>query len=156
RKDAKEESKEEQPELSWRPSLAAWQETPLNVKVADFGLAKCLGGEDGLTRTGAVLGTPSYVAPEQAAGRVKDVGPATDVYGLGATLSHRPPGGPRFSGPSDVAPLRGVIEGAPVPPRRLTPAVPPDLAAICLKALAKDPAERYASARELADDLGRF
>jgi Protein kinase domain len=159
RQDAKKEIKEGAPKPSWRSSLAglaAWNETPLTATVADFGLAKCLDGEHGLTRTGAVLGTPAYVAPEQAAGRVKEVGPATDVYGLGAILYHLLTGRPPFSGPNDMATLQRVIDEDPVPPRRLNPAVPPDLAAICLKAMAKDPAQRYPSAGAMADDLGRF
>jgi hypothetical protein len=158
RKDAKEESKAEEPKspLLFLGGLASLRETPFTPKVSDFGLAKCLDNDDGLTRTGAVLGTPSYMAPEQAAGRAKDVGPATDVYALGAILYELLTGRPPFRGPSAMATLQQVVHEEPAPPRRLNPAVPPDLAAVCLKALAKDPAQRYDTALALAEDLDRF
>jgi predicted Ser/Thr protein kinase len=125
-------------------------------KVADFGLAKRLEGEAGQTRTGAVLGTPNYMAPEQAAGRVKEVGPATDVYGLGAILYECLTGRPPFQGTTLLETLEQVRSQAPVPPRLLQPRVPCDLETVCLKCLEKDPHRRYASARELADELRRY
>jgi serine/threonine-protein kinase len=125
-------------------------------KVADFGLAKRLEGEAGQTRTGAVLGTPNYMAPEQAAGRVKEVGPAADTYGLGAILYEMLTGRPPFQGTTLLETLEQVRSQAPVPPRLLRPQVPRDLETVCLKCLEKDSARRYASARELADELRRY
>ncbi len=126
-------------------------------KLSDFGLAKWMDREDGLTETGAVLGTPSYMSPEQAVGSQHGtLGPPTDVYGLGATLyellTRRPP----FRGASTFETLQQVIYEPPVPPRVLNPAVHPDLDAVCLKCLEKDPARRYATAQELANDIHRW
>ncbi|HSQ54881.1 MAG TPA: protein kinase, partial [Gemmata sp.] len=110
-----------------------------------------------LTETGAVLGTPSYMAPEQAVGSKRGtLGPPTDVYGLGATLYELLTGQAPFRGASTFETLQRVINDAPVPPRRLNPAVHPDLNAVCLKCLEKDPARRYATAQELANDLHRW
>jgi WD40 repeat protein len=123
-------------------------------KVTDFGLAKKL-DEAGQTQTGAVMGTPSYLAPEQAAGG-KDVGPAVDVYALGAILYECLTGRPPFQGEGAMQTIRLVCTQEPVPPAQLNPGVPADLETVCLKCLEKEPARRYASAAELADDLGRF
>jgi tetratricopeptide (TPR) repeat protein len=124
-------------------------------KITDFGLAKLL-DEAGLSVTGSVLGTPSYMAPEQAAGRSDAVGPAADSYALGAILYECLTGHPPFKAESPMDTLVQVINDEPVPPRRLQPKCPRDLETICLKCLHKEPARRYASAQELAGDLGRF
>jgi tetratricopeptide (TPR) repeat protein len=125
-------------------------------KIADFGLAKRLEGEAGQTESGAVLGTPSYMAPEQAAGRSAQVGPAADTYALGALLYELLTGRPPFLGESPLDTVLQVRSQDPVPPRRLQPTLPRDLETICLKCLRKEPAKRYASAAALADDLRRF
>jgi serine/threonine protein kinase len=125
-------------------------------KIADFGLAKLVDEQAGLTLTDAVLGTPSYMAPEQASGQVHQVGPAADIYALGATLYELLTGRPPFRAATAWQTLKQVRFKEPVPPRRLEPSVPPILEAICLKCLAKEPRRRYASASELADDLRRF
>jgi WD40 repeat protein/tRNA A-37 threonylcarbamoyl transferase component Bud32 len=125
------------------------------AKVSDFGLAKKL-DEPGQTRTGAVMGTPSYMAPEQAAGRTSDVGPAADVYALGAVLYECLTGRPPFRAATAVETLRQVLADEPVPPRALQPSVPRDLETVCLKCLQKEPGRRYASAADLADELARF
>jgi hypothetical protein len=124
-------------------------------KIADFGLAKHLVGDSALTRTGETLGTPTYIAPEQIGGG-KPLGPATDVYGLGGILYECLTGRPPFLGRHSLEVLLRVQCEDPIPPRRLVPAVPLDLQTIALKCLDKDPARRYGSAAELADDLGRF
>ncbi len=124
-------------------------------KVTDFGLAKKL-DEAGQTATGAVMGTPSYMAPEQAGGRGKALGPACDVYALGAILYECLTGRPPFRGPSAMDTVLQVVSDEPVPPRQLQGKTPRDLETICLKCLRKEPGRRYASARALADDLRRF
>jgi tetratricopeptide (TPR) repeat protein len=123
-------------------------------KLTDFGLARRLDGVSTDTRTGAVMGTPSYMPPEQARGEL--VGPAADVYALGAVLYELLTGRPPFLGHDAYAVLAGVLHEEVVPVRRLQPAVPRDLETICLKCLRKEPDARYATAPELAADLRRF
>jgi WD40 repeat protein/tetratricopeptide (TPR) repeat protein len=128
-------------------------------KVTDFGLAKHLSGhEDGEehTHAGSILGTPSYMAPEQAAGRVHDIGPPSDIYALGCILYECLTGHPPFRGDTPIATIRLVLEGEVVPPRRLITTVPRDLDTICLKALQKPTHRRYQTAEEMAEDLRRF
>jgi serine/threonine-protein kinase len=125
-------------------------------KVADFGLARQVEGGPGLTLSGTRVGTPSYMAPEQALGRSRAIGPATDVYALGVILYELLTGRPPFTGESAAETERQVIANDPVPPSRLNARVPRDLETICLKCLHKEPHRRYASAAALADDLGRF
>ena len=125
-------------------------------RITDFGLARKLEGDSRLTQTGAVLGTPSYMPPEQAAGRSEDLGVATDVYSLGAILYELLCGRPPFQAESPVDTLLLVLHAEPVSPRLLNPRLDRDLETISLKCLEKDGRRRYASAQDLADDLGRF
>src|SRR5579875_2355606 len=124
-------------------------------KITDFGLAKHLDVQS-QTRTGAILGTPSYMAPEQAESRAHAIGPATDVYGLGAILYEMLTGRPPFESDSSLTTLRKLLAQDPLPPSHLHLKVPRDLETICLKCLEKDPARRYHSAEDLAEDLHRF
>jgi tetratricopeptide (TPR) repeat protein/tRNA A-37 threonylcarbamoyl transferase component Bud32 len=124
-------------------------------KVTDFGLAKYLEAHDGLTESGVAMGTPSYMAPEQARGRSQAIGPACDVYALGAVLYECLTGRPPFRAESALDTVSLVVHQEPVPPRVLQPKLPRDLDTICLKCLQKDPARRYTSALDLADDLRR-
>lgn len=126
------------------------------LKIADFGLAKDLAAADGPTQLGDVLGTPSYMAPEQASGVQKKLTPAVDVYALGAILYEALTGHPPFLGSSSAETVVQVLSQEPVPPRRLRPDCPIDLETICLKCLEKLPAKRYESAAALADDLQRY
>jgi serine/threonine protein kinase len=130
--------------------------TTHHPKITDFGLAKKLDDQESLTRTGAVIGTASYMAPEQAKGDSKNVGPAADIYSLGAILYELLTGRPPFVGSSVVETLEGVRHHEPWPVRQFSPSVPRDLETICLKCLRKIASDRYASARDLADDLQSF
>jgi WD40 repeat protein len=125
-------------------------------KIADFGLAKRLDSHTGHTQTGDVLGTPSYMAPELAGGRSKEVGATTDVYALGAILYQLLTGRPPFRGATPLETMVQVTRDDPVPPRYLRPDLPRDLETITLKCLHKDSAKRYATAAALADDLRRW
>lgn len=125
-------------------------------KITDFGLAKKLDEGDGVTKTESVMGTPAYMAPEQARGKTKNVGPAADVYALGAMLYELLTGRPPFKAASAWDTIALVINKEPVAPRELNPKVSRDLETICLKCLQKDPARRYVSAEGLAEDLQRF
>ncbi len=126
------------------------------VKITDFGLAKRIDAEGrDVSQSGAIMGTAQYMAPEQAAGKVRDTGPAADVYALGALLYECLTGRPPFTGPQHVV-LVSVLSDEPMPPARLAPQVPRDLETICLKCLSKEPGRRYPSAETLADDLRRF
>ena len=125
-------------------------------KITDFGLVKQLDDPGGATQAGSVLGTPSYMAPEQAAGDLGQIGPATDVYALGAILYELVTGRPPFRAATSLETLEQVRSHEPVPPTRLQPRLPRDLETICLKCLRKEPGRRYVSALELADDLTAF
>jgi tetratricopeptide (TPR) repeat protein/tRNA A-37 threonylcarbamoyl transferase component Bud32 len=125
-------------------------------KIGDFGLAKKLDEDAGQTRTGTVLGTPSYMAPEQAEGRLDDVGPLSDLYSLGAILYELLTGRPPFKGSTVLDTLHQLRTMEPVPPVQFQPGVPRDLETIALKCLQKDPARRYAGCAALSEDLRRF
>jgi WD40 repeat protein len=127
-----------------------------DAHVTDFGLAKRLVGDQGQTQSGAVLGTPAYMAPEQAGGRSKRVTTAADVYSLGAILYQCLTGGPPFRGDTPLETLQQVLSEEPVTPRVHNRKAPHDLQTICLKCLQKDPRRRYPSAQALALDLERF
>jgi serine/threonine-protein kinase len=124
--------------------------------VADFGVARRLEQEAALTLSGVVVGTPGYMAPEQAAGHSRHLTTAADVYGLGAILYELLTGRPPFTGGTPAQVLRQVLEAEPVSPRELEPSVDRDLETLCLKCLEKDPARRYGSADELAEELERY
>jgi serine/threonine protein kinase len=135
------------------------QQPPLTAsqpKITDFGLAKRLDSESGQTQSGALLGTPAYMAPEQAAGASRQVGPAADIYALGAILYEMLTGRPPFTANEVTATLLRVQFEEPAPPSRLRPGLPRDLVTITLMCLEKRPSQRYASALALADDLERF
>ncbi len=124
--------------------------------VTDFGLAKMLSSDGQATRSGAIIGTPSYMAPEQAAGKTDEVGTLSDVYSLGAILYELLTGSPPFEASNPLDTLVQVLESEPTAPTRLRPDLPKPLEMICLKCLEKTPSARYASADELADDLKHF
>jgi serine/threonine-protein kinase len=124
-------------------------------KISDFGLVKRLADDAGQTQSGSIVGSPGYMAPEQAEGRSRDVGPLADVYGLGAILYHLLTGRPPFRASSVLDTLQQVRTQEPIPPSQFQPKLPRDLETICLKCLQKDPAKRYATAGELAEDLRR-
>ena len=125
-------------------------------RITDFGLAKQTALASGLTATGEVLGTPSYMPPEQAAGELAAIGPSADIYSLGAVLYAALTGRPPFQAATPIATLIQVRNADPVSPRLLNPVVKKDLETICLKCLEKEPQRRYASAGEMAEDLRRF
>jgi formylglycine-generating enzyme required for sulfatase activity/predicted Ser/Thr protein kinase len=126
------------------------------IKITDFGLAKLRSGDNYLTTEDSVLGTPSYMSPEQALGAGHSTGPEIDVYSLGAILYELLTGRPPHLGATVLETLALIREQDPVPPRQLQPPTPRDLETICLKCLAKMPTQRYATAGELAADLCRF
>lgn len=138
--------------------------TPANIllaadgspRISDFGLAKRLDGESAKTQTGAIFGTPSYMAPEQASGQGKRAGVTTDVYALGAILYELLAGRPPFRASTPLETLNQVLSEEPRTPRRFAARLPRDLETICLKCLCKVPQQRYASALELAEDLRRW
>ncbi|MGE3804397.1 MAG: protein kinase [Gemmataceae bacterium] len=123
-------------------------------KISDFGLVKRVATDSGLTQTGLILGTPTYMSPEQSKG--SNVGPATDIWALGIILYELLTGRPPFLGGDAMNTLNLVNNADPVPPRKLQPRLPRDLETICLKCLEKDPERRYPTARHLAEDLSRF
>jgi eukaryotic-like serine/threonine-protein kinase len=125
-------------------------------KITDFGLAKLLERDDGLTNVGELLGTPSYMAPEQVKGTSRQITPATDVYALGAILYEILTGRPPFKGTTPLSTLEQVSSEEPLTPSKIQRHTPRDLETICLKCLQKDPRRRYATADLLADDLRRF
>jgi serine/threonine-protein kinase len=126
------------------------------AKLTDFGLAKHLHQDTGLTAAGEAIGTPAYMPPEQARGDLSKLGPATDIYALGATFYELLTGRPPFRGETPGGTLARVLHDDIVPPRKLRPGLSLELEAVCLKCLEKNPARRYASARELAEDLRRW
>ncbi len=125
-------------------------------KIGDFGLAKFLLAADGISQNGVMLGTPSYMAPEQISNGGRNVDARTDVYALGAVLYEMLTGSPPFRGLTPMETLCQVAEGEIVSPSKIRRGLPPDLETICLKCLERNPSQRYATARELADDLRRF
>jgi serine/threonine protein kinase/tetratricopeptide (TPR) repeat protein len=143
------------------PPLPPWERGPGGdgetvPKIADFGLAKRLDHPDRMTRVGAVVGTPPYMAPEQAAGQNDRIGPATDIWALGTILYECLAGRPPFQTDSVFQTLEQIRQHEPISPRTLNLAVPRDLETICLKCLQKEPGKRYRSAEALGDDLGRW
>src|SRR5262249_42603669 len=122
----------------------------------DFGLAKLLDADSSQTQSGVVMGTPRYMAPEQATGSAKGIGPSADVYALGAILYECLTGRPPFLGATALDTLQQGRSAEPGPPSSLQPKVPRDVETVCLKCLQKEPARRYAAAAALADDLSRF
>jgi eukaryotic-like serine/threonine-protein kinase len=125
-------------------------------KITDFGLAKRLEADEGQTHTGQIMGTPSYMAPEQARGDTKLAGPPADIYALGAMLYEMITGRPPFKGVSAMDTVKQVLEQDPVSPSRIQFHVPRDLETICMKCLQKEPRKRYTTAKEMADDLNRY
>jgi tetratricopeptide (TPR) repeat protein/tRNA A-37 threonylcarbamoyl transferase component Bud32 len=125
-------------------------------KIVDFGIAKRLEVEEGHTRTGQIMGTPSYMAPEQAQGLTREIVPATDIYALGAILYEMLTGRPPFKGTNPVSTLRQVVDDDLLPPGRIESRIARDLETICMKCLQKEPAKRYGTALELDEDLRRY
>ena len=128
----------------------------IRVKLCDFGLAKDISDESDLTQTGVVMGTPGYMAPEQAMGQHKNLTPATDIHALGAILYELLTGQPPFRGESPLETIRMAVDKDPVAPRKLRAGIPIDLETMCLKCLQEHRVRRYQTATELADDLGAF
>jgi len=124
-------------------------------KISDFGLAKKLDDRRGQTQSGAIIGTPEYMSPEQAGSKKSQIGPATDIYALGAILYELLTGRPPFLAETPLDTLMEVLEQEPAPPRLINTKVDRDIETICMKCLEKDPADRYASALALAEDLRR-
>jgi eukaryotic-like serine/threonine-protein kinase len=157
-KDERKRMKEDNDADAPTPSAVAFVLQPHSLipKISDFGVAKRLAVDSGETREGDVIGTPAYMAPEQATGKNDRVGPATDVYSLGVILYELLTGRVPLQGPTTLETLILVRTEEPVAPRRLVPRIPYDLETICLKCLEKEPTHRYASAEELAKDLRRF
>ena len=143
-----EETLSDSPSLDWK--------APRTVKITDFGLAKILDHVGDETRSGAIIGTPAYMAPEQAKADLGQIGPQSDVYALGAILYELITGRQPFQARSDAETLRLVVSEDPCSPRQWKPQCPRDLEAICLKCLEKSPTKRYRSAGELGADLRRF
>jgi WD40 repeat protein len=136
-----------------KPSIDSSTDQP---RITDFGLAKRLEAETELTLSGQLLGSPNYVSPEQAAGKRGTIGKRSDVYSLGSILYHLLTGRPPFQGETLAEVFRQLADNDPPAPSLLTPKVPRDLETICLKCLQKEPSRRYQSARQLAEELGRF
>ncbi len=136
-----------------KPSNVMLDPAKGRTKITDFGLARPAGESSDVTQEGSAVGTPAYMSPEQARGEAVDA--RSDVYSLGATLYEALTGEPPFRGTAGSV-LQQVIDTDPRPPRRINSALPRDLETICLKAMARDPARRYPTDRDLADDLGRF
>jgi serine/threonine protein kinase/tetratricopeptide (TPR) repeat protein len=163
RKDAKKDQEEKDKEEIPGPSLLS-SFAPLRLcerssflpKITDFGLAKQIDQSSDPTASGAIVGTPSYMPPEQARGQVREIGPAVDVYALGAVLYELLTGRAPFLADTPLNTVLQVLVDDPVPPSRLQPHLPRDLETICLRCLEKEPARRYRSAQALADDLRRF
>ena len=139
-----------------QPVAGITGELSANARIVDFGLARTIESSDDNTRTGATIGTPSYMSPEQATGQRDGTGPQTDVYSLGAILYELICGRPPFKEASDVDTLVAVRTKPAVPVRKRRTECPTDLAAVCMRCLEKDPTRRYGSASELSDDLNRF
>jgi serine/threonine protein kinase/WD40 repeat protein len=148
------ESKTADPSSGAFSSALRTPHSAFSPMVADFGIARV--GQSHVTATGEVLGTPSYMAPEQAAGKTREVGTATDVYGLGTILYELLTGRPPFEGETAVSTLQQVVHSLPRAPRAVAPNVPRDLDTICLKCLEKSPANRYPTADALAADLRAY
>jgi predicted Ser/Thr protein kinase len=129
---------------------------PFRVKITDFGIAKDVSSSRNVTRTGQAMGTPAYMAPEQAMGKADQIGPATDIYALGAILYELLTGRAPFAAATSAEVFSRLLSEDPLPPARLVPDLPRDLETICLKCLQRDPKKRYRSAAALADDLERY
>jgi serine/threonine-protein kinase len=138
------------------PGDSGYQWLNYTPKISDFGLARHLGDGTDLAHTEALVGTPCYMAPEQALGRAAATAPTADVYALGAILYELLTGRPPFRAETMFETLELVRRLEPIPPRRLVPELPRDLETICLKCLQKEPDQRYGTAQDLADDLRRF